>query len=1031
MDLHTRNNHLRATWVRLPLALTLALTAVGTLAPEQETFAQATAVYRDPQAAFKEAHEFYQHQQYSLAYPIFRKLERDFNTAQKSTHTILHQEVKYYSLACGLKQNEAEAAERTKEFILLEQNTARAEMLSFHLAEYYFRQQNITEALRYYEQANIAHLSNEEIAAMKFHQGYGYFTQQKFSQAKPLLNAIRQMKDDANFKDANYYYGFIAFYERNYTDALTSFRVVENEPQYEKVVPYYIAEIYYFQGEKEKAIEYAEAKLKKGNQYYDIQMRQMVGHAYFEKKEYAKALPYLEEYVKKAPKVTREDLYELSYCYYQAGNYTKSIEGFKQLSGKEDSLSQSSMYMLGDAYLRTGQKANARNAFLFCSSNSSNQQQKEVSLFNYAKLSYELGYQDVAITEMKRFLQEYPQSTYNTEAREILVSVLANTNNYKDALAYLESLQNPGPAAKRLYPRILYGRATEFINDGLLASADDLLDKALADPNNIPVLPFLHFWKGEIAFRTGNPDAAIRHYTSYLSSGAPTNDEVNGTNARYNLGHAYLRKENYKQALSQFESVNRTASPTANPVQQDAYLRSADCYYMSREYAKARSMYSNVVSNGWPAADYASFQNAMIAGVNQPKEKISLLNSMVRQYPQSTLTADANMEIAKAYLANEQFAEGIPYLNNVLKSGVTGNLKPEAYLKLGIAYYNLDKNQDALAAYQSLMDQYPNSPEAEAATENVRNIYVEQGRTDDYVAFMKKAGKAVSVSEEDSLMYASAEIQYMNENYSGAQIAFTNYLSRFPDGGSALDANYYLAEIYNNKKDWANASKYYEAVALKAPNKFAERSVLQAARLNFFDLKNYEKAAQYFTQLKSIAASQENRLEAMRGLLRSQYQLNMWAEGAANAKELLAEKGASTDDKVIANMALAKSYQVNNQRELAISTYKTVAALNKAAYGAEARYEIAKMQFELKEYKTAEKSAFEVINKSGSYDLWLTRAYILLGDIYFAQKDYFNAKATYQSIVDNSNFPDLKEEAQQKLDTVTKEEAASGKLGGE
>jgi TolA-binding protein len=59
---------------------------------------------------------------------------------------------------------------------------------------------------------------------------------------------------------------------------------------------------------------------------------------------------------------------------------TKAIEGFKQLSGKDDSLSQHAMYLLGDAYLKTGQKANARNAFLFCSSNSSNRNKKKYPL---------------------------------------------------------------------------------------------------------------------------------------------------------------------------------------------------------------------------------------------------------------------------------------------------------------------------------------------------------------------------------------------------------------------------------------------------------------------------------------------------------------------------------------------------------------------------------------------------------------------------------------------------------------------------
>ncbi|MBS1656319.1 MAG: tetratricopeptide repeat protein, partial [Bacteroidetes bacterium] len=409
----------------------------------------------------------------------------------------------YYATVCALKQNEGEAEAKAKEYIELEKNNARVEMMNFHLAEYYFRQQRFADASELYEATNIVNLSNREIADMKFHQGYSYFTLQRFAQAKPLFNAIRQIKDDPNYIDANYYYGFLAFRDRNYSDALQSFKIVENQKDYATVVPYYIAQIYFIQGKKDDAIAYAENKLKSGkSQYYDLELKQMVGHAYFEKKEYAKALPYLEDYVNRSNKVRREDLYELSYCYYQANQLSKAIDGFKQLSGKEDSLSQHAMYLLGDAYLRTGQKSNARNAFLFCASNSSNPTQREISRFNYSKLSYELGYQDEALNGLKSFLHDYPNSEYSTEAKDLLVAVLTNTNNYRDALSLLESMSNPTANAKKLYPRILYGRATELVNDGRLQDADALLDKALKDPNNASVLPFINFWKGEIAYRT-------------------------------------------------------------------------------------------------------------------------------------------------------------------------------------------------------------------------------------------------------------------------------------------------------------------------------------------------------------------------------------------------------------------------------------------------------------------------------------------------------------------------------------------------
>src|SRR6185369_2092952 len=307
-----------------------------------------------------------------------------------------------------------------------------------------------------------------------------------------------------------------------------------------------------------------------------------------------------EAYNNKATKVTREDLYELSYCYYQAKNYPKAIDGFKQLSGKKDSLSQHAMYLLGDAYLKTGQKANARNAFLFCASNSSNQSLKEVSKYNYAKLSYELGYEDEALSSLQSFLNDYPNSTYNAEARDLLVSVLANTNNYADALKLTETMAKPTENAKKLYPRILLGRATELINDGRLTDADALLDKALKDPNNSSVVAFINFWKGEIAYRSNRLDDAIRFYNAYVTAGAPTSGEANPTNGKYNLGYSYLRKENYPAALSFFEPVGKNASLTSDAITQDAYIRTADCYFMAKDYNKADAMYGNVIKFPWP-----------------------------------------------------------------------------------------------------------------------------------------------------------------------------------------------------------------------------------------------------------------------------------------------------------------------------------------------------------------------------------------------------------------------------------------------
>jgi TolA-binding protein len=1005
------------------LACTLA--CIATTAMSQQS-----AIYTDPQATYKQAKEFFQNEQFSLAYPLFRSLRQASRSTDRTNDAIAHDDINFYALACGLQQNESFSAEDAKQFIELNYNPSLTERLSFYLAEYYFRKNDLRNALAYYEQTSVQNLSNRQIADMKFHQGYAYFSMQKYDQAGPLLESIAKNPSDPNYKDANYYYGVITYSRKNYKGALPSFQKIENDPNYKSVVPFYIANIYYAQGQKEKAVDYGEAALKKNKGQNDVEMGELMGHALFEKREYAKALPYLENFVNKSKKVSRETLYELAYCYYQTNDLRNAVENLKQLSGGEDSLSQNAMYILGDAYLKLGDKANARNAFSFGATNNVNLSQREVSKFNYAKLSYELGYQDIALTEFKKFLDEYPNSAYQKEAAEIAAGLLANTNNYREALNTLEKIQSPSESVKKMFPRMMYGRAMELINDQNLDEAKALLDKAAKNPYNASVAPMVSFWQGEIAYRQNRIDDAIRYYYDYLSHPGTPEGEVTVANARYNLGYCYYKKENYNLALPLFEQVGKNPPVSAQPLVQDAFIRAADCYYMGKNFSRAKSMYNTVINNSWPAADYATYQNAMIAGVSSLNEKINLLKSFDRKFPGSPLSADVNLEIAKTYLADEKYRDAVPYLNNVISSPMGGNLKPEAQLKLGLCYYNLNNNADALTQFKKLVAQYPNAPEANEAIDNVKAIYSAGGNTDEYISFMNSIGRSVTVNEEDNLTYKAAENKYVDKDFTGALTSLNNYLAKFPEGQHALDAWFLRSEIYNQRKDWQNAAGGYATVADKGQSKYAEMAASQAGRIYYFELQDYPKAEQYFIRLKELSAGGENRLEAMRGLLRSQYQQKKWADAVSNAQELLKEKNTGVDDKVLAYMVTARALQDKGQYSEAIQNFRNVVNINKASFGAEARYEIASCYYTLNDLKNADKAAFETINKSGSYDFWITKAYILLGDIFLKEKDYFNAKATLQSVVDNSKITELKDEANGKLQQVIAAEKTDSKIGG-
>lgn len=69
------------------------------------SFAQQTAFYKAPQDRFYEAKEYYQKEQYNLAYPIFKELQQAVPQSERINNAVVAQEIDYYAIACALKQN--------------------------------------------------------------------------------------------------------------------------------------------------------------------------------------------------------------------------------------------------------------------------------------------------------------------------------------------------------------------------------------------------------------------------------------------------------------------------------------------------------------------------------------------------------------------------------------------------------------------------------------------------------------------------------------------------------------------------------------------------------------------------------------------------------------------------------------------------------------------------------------------------------------------------------------------------------------
>lgn len=212
------------TMIRQKIALLLFVTVFSFSA-----FAQPTHVITDPEKNYKDAKELFVKEQYALAYPLFAALKAQNPDNTASDHAYINDDVNYYYIVCQLKLQQPAAEQEARHYIDVVSNEPRRELLSYHLAKYYFLKDDFSNAINYYEKAGLENLSNDEIADAKFEKAYCYFNLKQFGEAKPLFDEIHQMPESKYYIPANYYYGFISYYDRNYSEALKAFKLVETQ----------------------------------------------------------------------------------------------------------------------------------------------------------------------------------------------------------------------------------------------------------------------------------------------------------------------------------------------------------------------------------------------------------------------------------------------------------------------------------------------------------------------------------------------------------------------------------------------------------------------------------------------------------------------------------------------------------------------------------------------------------------------------------------------------------------------------------
>ena len=973
----------------------------------------------DPEVLFNEGVLLFQNQEYGAALSTFTQY-RSLSADAKSQRCV---DAQYYEAVSSLYLGHADGPAKVIKFVNDNPGSTWARHANFLYANNLFQNKKFKEALAIYEKTDAFSLTTDEAQQMQFNMGYAYFQSGDLDKASPLFHGL--MMNDGKYRDsARYYYAHIQYVKEKYNEALENFHLLRANKDYANVVPSYIMQINYFKGDYQSVIEEGPEYIRKADKKRKSEMAQIVADAYFQQKNYDKALEYYQIYTKNLTRnISREACYQMGVSNMMKGNFQGAIADLQKVAGSTDILSQFASYYLASCYAKTNEPKYARSAFYTAYSAGFDTEISEESLFNYARLSLIPGTDpfNEAVGLLDQFIADHPRSHRKAEAEEMAIYLLLNAKENDEALNRLEAMRNKSSELQTVYNELLYATGIESFQKGYYDRAQAYFSRIMNSRQITTNKAEACFWMGESAYQMGDYTNAGKYLNQFkMMKGASSMPEY--ALANYDLGYIYYQKPDYQSAIGSFRRFVTSAGDSQTDLKTDAYIRLGDCFFMERSYTQAINYYDLATRVGKRNADYALYQQGLCYGAKgKVNQKIAILNDMLQAYPSTPYYEQALFEIGNTYLVHGDKRSAISNFNRLIKDRPRSSYTRQAMMKVGMIYYNNNQYDQALTNLKSLVASYPNTDESREALSIIRSIYMEQNKLDEYFGYVNANGEQVKVTQQDSLAFANAEGFFLDGRYQQAQTALQYYFDNFKRGAYLLKAHYYGLECAEKVGTQEQVIAHLNYILSQPDNDYTDNALLMMARIEY-ENNNYGKAGEYYERLSRITEEPLKRLEALEGCMKSSFFQGKY-DKAIEMGESLRQSRDLTDEQVNQiNHIIGKSYFEKGNYGAAIEKLDKSARNDKSVYGAESAYYSAVASIKLKQYDEAENKVFNMADNFSKYDYWVAKSFIALADVYVAKENYFQAKETLRSVIDNYKGSDLKQDAQAKLAEVERKE---------
>lgn len=920
------------------------------------------------------------------------------------------QKVEFNKLSNALRLNYSGAEKMLSQFKEDYPNSIASENIDLDVANYYFSNEKYRYALKWYNTISEKQVSKKDLPEYNFNKGYSLFSARNYKKAKPYLEKVKDNKIYES--DAHYYLGHIAYQLEDFDSALSSFRNISDPTQKENL-SYFQADMNFRLGRFKQAIDLAKGVLNSATSAERSELSKIIGESYFNLKNYAEAIPYLEAYEGKRGTWENSDYYQLGYAYFKQKNYDKAISQFNKIIGKKNELAQNAYYSLAECYLQTNQKTAALNAFKSASKLNFNPVIKEDAFLNYAKLSYDIGnpYEEVPKV-LVSFLESYPKNEQVELVGELLVNSYTKSRNYAAALEILEN--KTGYKNNENLQQVLMLNAIQEYESRRFSQASALFKRGLKIRASKLIEAYGLYWYARSQYERNLFDEALELFKKFRKH--PERTQVASFyRLQYDIGYVYFKLGEYEYALKAFEDFNQSNSTQSVSYQRDTYLRLGDCQFALKKYWPAMEHYNTSIALNPKQGAYASFQKGISYGfVDRNPKKIETLKAFLDTYPKDPLLDDVLFELASAYSRDGANEEAKQTYDQLLNSFKNSPYLAQAALNKGLILYNEEQYAAAKTVLEEVAITYKRYAVGEQALRTLKEIAVDQGAVTNFTSWLRSQKLETFTDVElEKTAFTAAERQFIEGNTNTALKLFEEYLEVYAEGAFSKVASYYLAELYFEKERFDEALLAYESLIQENVSNYTEKALTRVITI----LKNKDKqidAIPYLEQLVAIASFKENKRFATLNLMQAYYAKEEFEKSRELAEAVLAlpelEAALQQDAlKVKARSALALYDSLT-----AATAYKQLEKSPQPLIASEALYFSADRLYRSKDYKASNERIAKIAANSGQSGVWNAKALLLLAKNYYALEDAFQAIFVLESLVENfASYPAVIAEAKE------------------